>query len=193
MVPRSIWPVERTTPFHLTDKGFASSMMWPLRFRVLQAEGVIRQAVVIDLDVHQGNGTAFIFAGDPNVFTFSMHGATNYPFAKHASDLDIALPNDTTDKYYLNRLTEALQKRIPLIDADIVFYIAGADPYQGDRYGKLKLTKAGLQHRDIVVCTRCKQLDLPVTLVLGGGYAKCVDDIVAIHAATVQCMVNLFG
>ena len=156
--------------------------------RVLQAEALISRAVVIDLDVHQGDGTAAIFADSTNVFTFSMHGAGNFPPDKCASDLDIALPDGTGDELYLAALREALADSLPLAKADVVFFLAGADPYEGDRFGKLKLSKEGLRTRDGLVWSACRAHSLPVAVVMAGGYAKSIDDIVDIHAATVSSL-----
>ncbi len=161
--------------------------------RVLQAEGLIRRAVVIDLDVHQGNGTASIFFDDPSVFTFSMHGQRNFPFAKCDGNLDIALPDGTTDAPYLAALDDALDNRLPLADADIVFYLAGADPYEHDRFGKLKLTRTGLAERDQRVFTACDQRGFPVTLVMAGGYAHVIADVVAINVATIIQLLKFQG
>jgi len=152
--------------------------------RVLQAESLIRRAVIVDLDVHQGNGTAAIFAEDPAVFTFSMHGASNFPFAKQDGDLDIALADGTRDATYLEALEDTLDHRLPLADADIVFYLAGADPYEHDRYGKLMLTKSGLAQRDHLVFQACQLHRVPVTVVMAGGYAKLVDDVAEINFNT---------
>jgi len=154
--------------------------------RVLQAERLARRVVIIDCDVHQGNGTASIFGGDTNVFTFSMHGGRNFPFRKCAGDLDVALPDRTGDGAYLERLRESLLRRLPLPAADIAFYLAGADPYAKDRLGRLKLTRKGLALRDAMVIDACRQLDLPLVIVMAGGYADDIDQIVAIHAATVE-------
>lgn len=158
--------------------------------RDLQSEGLIYRAVVIDLDVHQGNGTATIFADDPTVFTFSMHGERNFPFAKCNGDLDIAFPDHTGNQPYLAALVDALNNRLPLVDADIVFYLAGADPFELDRIGKLKLTKAGLGERDRFVLDACRKRSIPVTVVLAGGYAERLDDIVSIHAGTVEIVLG---
>ena len=158
--------------------------------RVLQAERLIQRAVVIDLDVHQGNGTAAIFADDRDVFTFSMHGERNFPFAKCHGDLDIALPDGTTDELYLAALRDALNDRLPLATADIVFNLAGADPYEHDRLGKLKLTKAGLSERDQLVFAACGRHQIPVTVVMAGGYAQAIDDVVAINAATIWALLK---
>ena len=161
--------------------------------RVLQQEGLIRRAVVIDLDVHQGNGTAAVFANDPDVFTFSMHGQRNFPFAKFDGDLDIALPDETGDGEYLHALREVLSARLPLSEVDIAFYLAGADPYEHDRFGKLKLSKAGLAERDRLVAQRCHDHQLPLTVVMAGGYAKELKDIVSINYATVQTVVDILS
>lgn len=158
--------------------------------RLLQAERLIHRAVVIDLDVHQGNGTAAIFADDPAVFTFSMHGARNFPFTKCDGDLDIALPDGTMDEVYLAALREALESDLPFADADIVFYLAGADPFEHDRFGKLKLTKAGLAERDHLVFESCNRHGLPVTVVMAGGYAKTVEDVTAINVTTISAILG---
>jgi acetoin utilization deacetylase AcuC-like enzyme len=156
--------------------------------RLLQAEKLIRRAVVIDLDVHQGNGTAAIFADDPAVFTFSMHGERNFPFTKCNGDLDIALPDGTADETYIDALRDALECGLPLADADAVFYLAGADPYEHDRFGKLKLTKAGLAKRDQLVIESCNRHRLPLTVVMAGGYAKTVEDVAEINATTISTL-----
>lgn len=158
--------------------------------RVLQAESLIQRAVVIDLDVHQGNGTAAIFADDSEVFTFSMHGEHNFPFAKCHGDLDIALPDATSDELYLAALRDALNDRLPLATANVVFYLAGADPYEHDRLGKLKLTKAGLFERDQLVFAACGRHQIPVTVVMAGGYAQTIDDVVAINEATLRALLH---
>ncbi len=161
--------------------------------RVLQADCLIQRAVVIDLDVHQGNGTASIFSDDFDVFTFSMHGESNFPFAKCNGDLDIALADGTNDDTYLSALTHALENSLPIADADMVFYLAGADPFEQDRYGKLKLSKSGLKRRDELVFESCKQHDCPIAVVMAGGYASNVEDIVAINTTTVECLLELMN
>jgi acetoin utilization deacetylase AcuC-like enzyme len=158
--------------------------------RVLQQEELIRRAVIIDLDVHQGNGTAAIFADDPRVFTFSMHGERNFPFAKCDGDLDIALPDNTGDREYLHALRWALDERLPLADADMAFLLAGADPYEHDRLGKLKLSKTGLAERDRLVARSCRRHQLPLTVVMAGGYAREIQDVVAINIATIAVAVD---
>ena len=148
--------------------------------RTMQAEGVARRIVVIDCDVHQGNGTAAIFADDPSVFTFSIHGANNFPFRKETSDLDIALPDDTEDRPYLKALQESLHS-LALPQFDLAIYLAGADPFVGDTLGRLALSKGGLAMRDQMVFDFCELAGLPVAVVMAGGYATRVEDIVDIH------------
>jgi acetoin utilization deacetylase AcuC-like enzyme len=152
--------------------------------RVLQQRGVDRAAIV-DLDVHHGNGTAFIFESDPRVFTFSMHQQHNYPMWKPRGSLDIGLPDGVHDETYLDELTKAL----PLVMASkpqCVFYLAGADPYEGDQLGGLRLTREGLRERDRMVFEAVRASNIPIVVVLAGGYARNVDDTVAIHAATIE-------
>jgi acetoin utilization deacetylase AcuC-like enzyme len=152
--------------------------------RELQARGAIRRALVVDCDVHQGNGTAEIFQGDESVFTLSLHGERNFPLRKHPSSLDVGLPDGTDDAAYLLALETALAAALERARADLVLYIAGADPYEGDRLGRLALTKAGLADRDRMVFAACRRAGLPVAIVLGGGYAEDLDAVVDIHAAT---------
>jgi acetoin utilization deacetylase AcuC-like enzyme len=158
--------------------------------RVLQAEGAIERAIVIDCDAHQGNGTALIMADDPSVFTFSIHSAGSFPKLKATSDLDIPLPDGTGDEAYLAALGAGLQQALSGFQADFALYIAGADPYAGDRLGRLKLSKAGLAARDRLVLGFCCQRRLPVAIVMGGGYARDVADLVDIHAQTIEIAVG---
>ena len=141
---------------------------------------------MVDLDVHQGNGTASIFRDDASVFTLSLHGARNYPFKKEKSDLDVPLPDGTGDEDYLAALEAALDRALPTAGADFVFYLAGADAFVGDRLGKLSLTRGGLERRDRLVFERCREADLPVAVVMAGGYSPDVDETVAIHFTTVS-------
>jgi acetoin utilization deacetylase AcuC-like enzyme len=154
--------------------------------RVLQRERLARQLAVIDLDVHQGNGTAAIFRDDPSVFTFSMHGAQNFPFKKDVSDLDVALPDGTGDREYLAALDQALTETLNRHQPDFVFYLAGADPYEGDRLGRMKLTIDGLRDRDEMVFERCRGIGLPMAVSMSGGYAPDIDAIVTIHTNTIR-------
>jgi acetoin utilization deacetylase AcuC-like enzyme len=153
--------------------------------RVLQRDHDVRRIVVVDCDVHQGNGTAAIFQHDPSVFTFSMHGAQNFPFRKEASDLDVNLEDGTTDDAYLELLARGLDEVWRRHEPEFVFYLAGADPYEGDRLGRLKLTIGGLRARDALVLGRCRGLNLPVAISMSGGYAPDIDAIVTIHANTI--------
>lgn len=154
--------------------------------RVLQRDRGARRIAIVDLDVHQGNGTAAIFAGDPSVFTFSMHGEKNFPFRKEVSDRDVALADGTGDDEYLPLLRQHLDDVLNRHQPDFVFYLAGADPYEGDRLGRLKLTIAGLQERDEIVFAACRRRGLPVAVSMSGGYATDVDAIVTIHANTIR-------
>ena len=152
--------------------------------RMLQARGIDRVAIV-DLDVHHGNGTAFIFESDPRVFTFSMHQQHNYPLWKPRGSLDIGLPDGTGDAAYLRALDEALPK-VLASDPRCVFYLAGADPYEDDQLGGLRLTRDGLRRRDRMVIDAIRGAGLPLVITLAGGYARHVEDTVAIHAATIE-------
>ena len=155
--------------------------------RTLQSESLIRRACVIDLDVHQGNGTASILANDASAFTFSMHGEKNFPLRKVPSDLDVPLDDDTGDDTYLEKLDESLReldRRHEPWNFDLVIYLAGADPYIGDRLGRMGLSKSGLAQRDQRVLRWCTDRSIPVAIAMSGGYARNIDDIVSIHAKT---------
>ena len=154
--------------------------------RLLAAEGRIHRAVVIDLDVHQGNGTHSIFAADASVFTFSMHGGKNYPFHKVAGTLDVDLPDGCDDTRYLATLESHLPAVLAAAAPDLAIYIAGADPHEGDTLGRLALTFDGLLQRDRYVLTMCREVGIPVAVVIGGGYGRRIEDTVAIHAATAR-------
>ncbi len=160
--------------------------------RELQAVHRIARILILDCDVHQGNGTAAIFRDDPDVFTCSIHGEKNFPFHKEQSDLDIPLPFGTQDEAYLHALRLGLQQVDERFQPEVVFFIAGADAYVHDRYGKLALSKLGLAQRDKMVFEWCHQHGYPVLVVLGGGYAKHVEDVVDIHAATVDIALGFF-
>lgn len=153
--------------------------------RVLQFQHGTPQILVVDCDVHQGNGTAEIFESDPSVVTFSMHSRKNYPLKKTTSDLDVPLENGTEDAFYHRALDAALTK---LLDGkpEFVFYVAGADPFEGDALGRLGMTKEGLRRRDELVFERCREQQIPMAVVMAGGYAPNVADIVDIHANTVR-------
>jgi len=159
--------------------------------RVLQRNGHANRIAIVDLDVHQGNGTAAIFSGDPSVFTFSMHGDKNYPFKKEVSDLDVPLADGTGDDEYLSLLRTHLPDVLNRHQPDFVFYLAGADPFEGDRLGRLKMTIEGLRRRDEIVMEACTKARLPVAISMSGGYANDVDEIVTIHANTIRIAAGL--
>ncbi len=161
--------------------------------RVLQRDFGVKQVLICDLDVHQGNGTASIFSGDTSVFTFSMHGARNYPARKEISSLDVELDDDCDNEIYLQELRAHLPKIIAEFQPDAIIYLAGADPYEGDRLGRLKLTKAGLQARDRFVMTTARSAAIPITVTMAGGYAHDVADIVDIHFTTVRTAFEVFS
>ena len=154
--------------------------------RLLTRDGLVQRVAVIDCDVHQGNGTAAIFRDDPAVFTFSTHGRNNYPFRKETSDLDLEWADGTGDREYLNALEEHVPQVLACHRPDLVFYLAGADPYEGDRWGRLKLTVDGLRHRDAIVFDACRTGGVPVAVTMAGGYARDVDAIVTIHMNTIR-------
>ena len=154
--------------------------------RMLQYEGRIRQAAIIDLDVHQGHGTHAIFAGDASVFTFSMHGGRNYPFAKIAGCLDVELEDATGDDEYLTRLAATLPSVLAAAAPDLVVYLAGADPYVGDRLGRLGLSLEGLARRDAMVLGACRDVGIPVAITIAGGYGRDIGDTVQAHLNTVR-------
>ena len=153
--------------------------------REVQATRGVGEVLVFDCDVHQGNGTAAITASDPSIFTCSLHCADNFPFRKTNGDLDIELPVGTDDEKYHQALASALDTCLSRCRPDIVFYVAGADPFEGDRLGKLSLTKRGLRRRDEIVFEAFRALGIPVALSMAGGYAPDVNDIVDIHFQTI--------
>ena len=161
--------------------------------RAMQAEGRAQRVLIVDCDVHQGNGTASILRGDDSIFTFSIHGARNFPFEKEISDLDIELPDGCNDDAYLLQLEHGLDTAFDLARPDLVIYLAGADPYHDDRLGRLGLSFAGLLERDRSVFARCKADAVPVAIAMAGGYARQIDDTVAIHAATIRQARRIWG
>ncbi|WP_018992352.1 histone deacetylase family protein [Aromatoleum toluclasticum] len=151
----------------------------------MRAERRVRTVAIIDCDVHQGDGTATIFAGEPDVFTLSLHGEKNFPFRKAASSLDIELPDGTGDAIYLAALYGGLEQVFAAMQPDLAIYLAGADPYRDDRLGRLGLSFEGLAARDEMVLRHCVEHGTPVAIVMAGGYARKIDDTVAIHATTI--------
>ena len=161
--------------------------------RAVQAAGLAERVVVIDTDVHQGNGTAAILTGDPKVFTFSIHGAKNFPFNKEESDLDAPLPDGAGDTGFLATLERCLQVALDAADADLAIYLAGADPFEKDRLGRLSVTKAGLAERDRIVLETCKERAIPVAITMAGGYARKVQDTVDVHFQSIRRAAELLG
>jgi len=161
--------------------------------RAMQAEGLAAQVLVIDADVHQGNGTAAIVAGDDSIFTLSIHGANNFPFSKEQSDLDIELEDGAGDLAYAQALARGLGQSFPESSPQLVIYLAGADPFEGDRLGRLKLSKAGLLKRDEMVFAACRERGIPVAIAMAGGYARETADTVEIHANTILAARRHFG
>ena len=159
--------------------------------RAFQAAGLVERVVVIDTDVHQGNGTAKILHRDPTVFTFSIHGAKNFPFNKEESDLDAPLPDGTGDTEFLQTLEEGLETALDAADAELAIYLAGADPFEGDRLGRLCVTKSGLAERDRIVLETCKQRGIPVAITMAGGYARAVEDTVDVHFQSIRRAADL--
>jgi acetoin utilization deacetylase AcuC-like enzyme len=160
--------------------------------RVAQRDQDIERVLICDLDVHQGNGTASILAGDDSIFTFSMHGERNYPVRKEMSDLDVELPDGTSDAAYLAALKAHLPNIIESFKPNAMIYLAGADPFEGDRLGRLKLTKSGLQMRDQFVLQTARDNRIPIAVTMAGGYAHDVADIVDIHFNTVRTVFEVF-
>jgi acetoin utilization deacetylase AcuC-like enzyme len=159
--------------------------------RAVQAAGLVERVVVIDTDVHQGNGTAKILHRDPTVFTFSIHGAKNFPFNKEESDLDVPLPDGTGDTEFLQTLEEGLETALDAADAELAIYLAGADPFEGDRLGRLCVTKSGLAERDRIVLATCKERGIPVAITMAGGYARDVEDTVDVHFQSIRRAADL--
>ena len=172
--------------FPAHGEGFCIIHDVAIAIRKLQTEGAIERAMTVDLDVHHGNGTAVIFARDSSVFTFSMHQEHNYPFGKPPSDLDVNLPDGCEDEPYLHLLQENLRRALSIFRPDLIYYLAGADPYREDQLGGLALTLEGLRERDQIVFVTARDQNVPVAVTLAGGYARRLADTVAIHAGTVQ-------
>jgi acetoin utilization deacetylase AcuC-like enzyme len=159
--------------------------------RAVQAAGLAERVVIIDTDVHQGNGTAEILRGDGSVFTFSIHGAKNFPFHKEESDLDAPLPDGTADTEFLTTLERGLQTALDATDADLAIYLAGTDPFEGDRLGRLSVTKRGLAERDRMVLEACRDRGIPVAVTMAGGYARDVEDTVDVHFQSIKRAADL--
>lgn len=162
-----------------------------IAIRAMRARKLFQRAAIVDCDVHQGNGTATIFARDDDTFTFSIHGANNYPLFKAQSTLDVELADDTSDTEYL----DTLAKHLPSVfgaDPEIVFYLAGADPYKGDKLGRLALSIDGLRKRDAYVLRECYEREVPIVTVMSGGYGKDINDTIEIHCNTIRMVKEIF-
>jgi acetoin utilization deacetylase AcuC-like enzyme len=157
-----------------------------IAIRRLQADGAIERAMVVDADVHQGNGTAAIFGGDGTVFTFSIHQVNNYPYPKPPSNIDVDLPDGIEDDAYLALLDRNLARAFEEFEPDLLFYLAGADPYRQDQLGGLRLTMEGLKRRDAFIFEQARQRGVPLAAMLAGGYARQVVDTVKIHVNTIR-------
>lgn len=174
-------------------EGFCTFNDVAVAIRRLQRDGRVRRVAIIDLDVHQGNGTHGCFAGDPQVYTFSMHGAKNFPFHKVPGTLDVELDDGTDDAAYLARLEAHLPVVLRDARPDLVVYLAGADPHEGDRLGRLRLTFEGLHRRDAVVLQLCREIGVPVCATMSGGYGRDVRDTVQVHLNTVRVLRSFAG
>jgi len=161
--------------------------------RTLVAESILERVLIVDCDVHQGNGTASILSNEAHIFTFSIHGANNFPFRKETSDLDIELADGTGDIAYEQALAGGLRQSFAINSPQLVIYLAGADPFEDDKLGKLKLTKAGLKHRDEIVFEYCRARRVPIAIAMAGGYARNIYDTVEIHANTVITARRIYG
>ncbi|MDQ3609628.1 MAG: histone deacetylase [Actinomycetota bacterium] len=171
-----------------SGRGFCLFNDVVLAIATLRAEGLAQRFLVVDTDVHQGDGTAELLAGDDEAFTLSIQGGANYPFVRAQSDLDVDLPNGTGDDAYLSALSDALDRAVPVARPDLIVFLAGADPWEGDRLGRLALTKDGLRARDTLVLERATFLGVPLCTTLAGGYATDVRDTVEINLATARAV-----
>ncbi len=154
--------------------------------REIQDRGLVRNVLIVDCDVHQGNGTAEIFANDGTVYTFSIHGAKNFPLRKYPSSLDVPLADGNSDERYLSELDSALNITFSNFQPQLIFYIAGADPFEGDRLGRLNVSQEGLRQRDMLVLNMAIQHRVPVAIVCGGGYCNDITTITEIHRSTMR-------
>jgi acetoin utilization deacetylase AcuC-like enzyme len=173
-------------------EGFCLLNDFAIASNYLLAHKLAKQVLIIDLDVHQGNGTAAIFEGNPLVYTFSMHGAHNYPFHKETSDWDVPLPDGMNDSDYLTTLQDCLPKLIDQVKPDFVFYLSGVDILETDRYGKLKVTAKGCLQRDEMVFNTLQRHGIPCAVSMGGGYSAQIKDIVNAHCNTFKAAEQIF-
>lgn len=173
-------------------EGFCLLNDFAIAANYLLSQQLVKKVLIIDLDVHQGNGTASLFAGHSQVYTFSMHGAHNYPFHKEISDWDVPLPDGMNDNDYLHTLQACLPVLINKVKPDFVFYLSGVDILETDRYGKLKVSAQGCLQRDEMVFNALKQHDIPCAVSMGGGYSTQIKDIVNAHCNTFKAAAEIF-
>ncbi|HSK98878.1 MAG TPA: histone deacetylase [Rubrobacteraceae bacterium] len=159
--------------------------------RAVREMGLVERVVILDTDVHQGNGTAAILDGDPSVFTFSIHGASNFPFVKEESDLDVPLPDGADDTEFLDALERGVEQALDASRAELAIYLAGADPFVDDRLGRLSVSKEGLAERDRIILESCRERGIPVAVTMAGGYARNVEDTVEIHFHSIEKAASL--
>ena len=176
------------------DRGEAFCMLndQAIAANYLLNNNLANRIMIVDLDVHQGNGTASIFKGNKNVFTLSFHGEKNYPFKKEQSDLDIGFPDNTNDKFYLNKLQDVLPKVINEFEPDFLFYLSGVDVLESDKLGRLSLTINGCKRRDKFVLELCKKNKLPVQISMGGGYSVSIKNILEAHSNTYRLAQEIY-
>lgn len=175
-----------------SGEGFCLLNDMAVAANILLHRNLAQQILIVDLDVHQGNGTAKIFADEPRAFTFSMHGKDNFPLHKEKSDLDVELPDGTGDRTYLPLLDRHLKAVLDRVQPDFVFYLCGVDVLATDKLGRLGLSAEGCRQRDKTVFTECKKAGVPVTIALGGGYSPNIRHIVDAHAETFRLMAAIF-
>ena len=176
------------------DRGEAFCMLndQAIAANYLLNNNLANRIMIVDLDVHQGNGTASIFKGNKNVFTLSFHGEKNYPFKKEQSDLDIGFPDNTNDKFYLNKLQDVLPKAINEFEPDFLFYLSGVDVLESDKLGRLALTIGGCKRRDKFVLELCRKNKLPVQISMGGGYSVSIKNILEAHSNTYRLAQEIY-
>jgi acetoin utilization deacetylase AcuC-like enzyme len=174
-------------------EGFCIFNDFAIASNLLLHRGEVKKILIIDLDVHQGNGNANIFHGDPRVFTFSVHGAKNYPLKKEKSDLDVGVPDGIEDKDYLRLIERYVPQLVEAVEPELIFYLAGVDVLETDKLGRLKLTKEGCRKRDQIVFEAARKNDVPIAVSMGGGYSHRISDIVDAHANTFRMAMENFG
>ena len=173
-------------------EGFCILNDFAIAANYLLKHQLAKKILIVDLDVHQGNGTAEIFRNNKSVFTFSVHGAKNYPVRKEKSNLDIGLPDKTEDKFYLRTIKESLPPLLEKVQPDFIFYLAGVDILETDKLGRLAVSREGCKKRDKFVLELCKKNNIPIAISMGGGYSVKISDIVEAHANTFRMAQNIY-